>query len=62
MGSGDTDAFDSNGDIYINGGTITVEATSAFDSDGIAELNGGNVKINGETITQITQTQMGGKG
>lgn len=62
MGSGDTDAFDSNGNIYINGGTISVEATSAFDSDGTAELNGGNVKVNGETITQITQSQMGGRG
>ena len=62
MGSGDTDAFDSNGNIYINGGTIVVEATSAFDSDGTAELNGGNVTVNGETITQITQTQMGGRG
>lgn len=62
MGSGDTDAFDSNGDIYINGGTIVIEATSAFDYDGTAELNGGNVTVNGETITQITQTQMGGGG
>jgi len=62
MGSGDTDAFDSNGNIYINGGTIAVEADSAFDSDGTAELNGGNVKVNGETITQITQSQMGGRG
>lgn len=62
MGSGDTDGFDSNGNIYINGGTIAVEATSAFDSDGTAELNGGNVTVNGEKITQITQSQMGGRG
>lgn len=61
MGSGDTDAFDANGNIYINDGTISIEATSAFDSDGTAELNGGNVKVNGEKITQITQSQMGGK-
>lgn len=60
MGSGDTDAFDANGNIYINGGTITISANSAFDSDGTAELNGGDVTVNGETITQITQTQMGG--
>lgn len=60
MGSGDTDAFDSNGDIYINGGTIEIEANSAFDSDGTAQLNGGDVMVNGETITQITQSQMGG--
>ena len=60
MGAGDTDAFDSNGNITINDGTIDVEATSAFDSDGTAQLNGGQVTVNGETITQITQTQMGG--
>lgn len=59
MASGDTDGFDSNGDIYINGGTINVEANSAFDSDGIAELNGGEVTVNGEFITEITQMQMG---
>jgi hypothetical protein len=62
MGSGDTDAFDSNGNISINGGTITVEAGSAFDSDGTATLNGGNVTVNGEKVTQITQSQMGGRG
>jgi hypothetical protein len=62
MGNGDTDAFDSNGNIYINGGTIDVTAGSAFDSDGTAELNGGNVTVNGQKITQITQSQMGGRG
>ncbi|UQZ34845.1 hypothetical protein C2I18_15695 [Paenibacillus sp. PK3_47] len=62
MGSGDTDAFDSNGDLFINGGTIDVEATSAFDADGTAELNGGTVTVNGEQITQITQSRGGGGG
>jgi hypothetical protein len=62
MGSGDTDAFDANGNITINGGTIAVQATSAFDADGTATLNGGNVTVNGQKITQITQSQMGGKG
>ncbi|MFB9328336.1 carbohydrate-binding domain-containing protein [Paenibacillus aurantiacus] len=60
VASGDTDAFDSNGDIYINGGTIKVEASSAFDADGIAQLNGGDVTVNGEKITQITQSRGGG--
>ncbi len=60
MGSGDTDAFDSNGNITINNGTITIEAQSAFDSNGTAVLNGGNVTVNGEKITEITQQQMGG--
>jgi len=61
VGSGDTDAVDSNGDIYVNGGTITITANSAFDSQGVAELNGGTVTVNGEKITEITQSQMGGK-
>jgi hypothetical protein len=62
MGSGDTDAFDANGNITINGGTIAVTAGSAFDADGTATLNGGNVTVNGQKITQITQSQMGGRG
>lgn len=60
MASGDTDAFDSNGDIYINGGTINVETASAFDPDGTAQLNGGDVTVNGEKITQITPSRGGG--
>ncbi len=60
MGSGDTDAIDSNGYIYINGGTIDITATSAFDYISGAELNGGTVTVNGETITQITSSMMGG--
>ncbi len=59
MASGDTDGFDSNGDIYINGGIINVDAASAFDSDGEAILNGGVVTVNGEVITEIVQMQMG---
>lgn len=62
MASGDTDAFDADGDLYVNGGTITVEATSAFDADGTAQLNGGDVTVNGEKITEITQSRMGGGG
>ena len=61
MGSGDTDAFDSNGNIVINGGTITVEAGSSFDADGAAVLNAGDVTVNGVKITQIT-SQQGGPG
>ncbi|MBN1623456.1 MAG: carbohydrate-binding domain-containing protein [Clostridia bacterium] len=60
MGSGDTDAFDSNGAIYVNGGTIDVSANSAFDADYIAQLNDGTVTVNGERITQITVQMMGG--
>lgn len=61
MGSGDTDAFDSNGNIVINGGMITVEAGSSFDADGTAVLNAGDVTVNGVKITQIT-SQQGGPG
>lgn len=62
MGSGDTDAFDSNGDLYINGGTITITAQSAFDYTGVGQLNGGEVTVNGTAVTQLTQSQMGGRG
>ncbi|NQL83632.1 carbohydrate-binding domain-containing protein [Streptococcus suis] len=62
VGSGDTDAFDANGDIYISGGTIDVTAQSAFDFDGTAELRGGTVTVNGEQITQITATGPGAGG
>ena len=61
VGSGDTDAFDANGNIIINGGTINVTANSSFDADGTATLNGGTVTVNGQVITEITQ-QMGGMG
>jgi len=61
VGSGDTDAFDANGDIFVNGGTIDiVTPRSAFDADGVAELNGGTVTVNGEVITEITQQGPGG--
>ncbi len=60
MGSGDTDGFDSNGCIYINGGTIDVTANSAFDWDKEAQLNGGTVIVNGEEVTELTSQMMGG--
>ncbi len=62
VGSGDTDAFDSNGNIEINGGVIKVTANSAFDPNGTATLNGGTVYVNGEQITEIIVEQMGGMG
>lgn len=62
VGSGDTDAFDSNGDLTINGGTINVQApTSSFDFDGTGQLNGGTVTVNGSVITSLP-TGMGGGG
>ena len=62
MGQGDTDAIDSNGDLYINGGTIDITAQSAFDFDGVGQMTGGNVTVNGQTVTQLTNSMMGGGG
>ena len=60
MGQGDTDAIDSNGTIYINGGTLNITAQSPFDYDGVGELNGGTVIVNGSEITELTNQMMGG--
>ena len=62
MGQGDTDAIDSNGDLYINGGTIDITAQFAFDFDGVGQMTGGNVTVNGQTVTQLTNSMMGGGG
>ena len=62
MGQGDTDAIDSNGDLYINGGTVDITAQSAFDFDGVGQMTGGNVTVNGQTVTQLTNSMMGGGG
>lgn len=61
MGSGDTDAVDANGSIYVNGGTINITApTSSFDYDTAGEINGGTVIVNGEQITEMPAQMMGG--
>ena len=62
MGNGDTDAVDSNGNIYINGGTLTINAMSPFDYDGNAEYKGGKIIVNGEETNEITNQMMGGPG
>ena len=64
IGEGDTDGFDSNGDIIINGGTISIGCDSPFDYDGKAEYNGGVIFINGEQVNEIPEPVMpkGGKG
>ena len=59
MGGGDTDGIDSNGDLYINGGTINVTAQSPFDYDGEAKYTGGTMIVNGEETTEITNQFMG---
>ena len=61
VGPGDTDAIDVNGSVYVNGGTIHITAQmSSFDYDGTAEFNGGTIIINGQEVSEIPQSMMGG--
>lgn len=61
MGQGDTDGVDANGSIIVNGGTIDVTAQmSSFDYDGTAEFNGGTIIVNGEEVSEIPVSMMGG--
>ena len=62
MGGGDTDGIDSNSDIIINGGTISVTGSSAFDYDGSAQYNGGTIIVNGQQVDSIPNQMMGGFG
>lgn len=62
MGQGDTDGIDSNGNLYINGGTVNITCNSPFDYDGEAKLNGGTLIVNGSQTTSITNQMMGGPG
>ena len=61
MGSGDTDAVDSNGNLIINGGTLDITAQSPFDYDGSGQLNGGTLIVNGTETTSLAN-QMGDGG
>lgn len=61
MGQGDTDGVDSNGNLYINGGKLTINAQSPFDYDGEAKKNGGTIIVNGTETDEITN-QFGGMG
>ena len=60
MGAGDTDGVDSNGNIIVNGGTISVTGNSTFDYDGAAQFNGGTVIVNGTVTNSIPNQMMGG--
>lgn len=62
MGNGDTDGIDSNGNLYINGGKISINAKSPFDYDKEAKYTGGTLIVNGETTNEITNQMMGGAG
>ena len=60
IGSGDTDALDSNGYLYINGGVVNINAQSPFDYDMGGEITGGEVYVNGTQVTEMYSAMMGG--
>ena len=61
VGQGDTDAVDSNGNLYVTGGTINITSQmSSFDYDGTATYTGGTIVVNGQTVNSITGSMMGG--
>lgn len=62
MGQGDTDAIDSNGNLYINGGTINIIAQCPFDYDLEAKYTGGTIIVNGKETNTITNQMTGGNG
>ena len=62
MAAGDTDALDSNGSLYINGGTVDISAQFAFDYVTDGAINGGTVTVNGSQVTQLSNSMMGGGG
>lgn len=55
IAEGDTDGIDSNGDIKILGGTISITGNGAFDYDGTATYNGGTIIINGKQVDSIPE-------
>ena len=62
MGQGDTDGIDSNGNLTITGGTISVNAQSPFDYDGTLTHTGGTIIVNGSETTEISNQFGGGMG
>lgn len=63
VGQGDTDAFDSNGDLIVSGGEIDITTPrSSFDADGEVTYTGGIIKVNGELKEEIEVQRFGGRG
>ena len=60
VGPGDTDALDSNGDLTIAGGVVSLTGqVSTADYDGTGTFSGGTLIINGETVSELPVDQMG---
>ena len=63
MAQGDTDALDSNGYLYVSGGTVDISAQFAFDFVYGSEFTGGTIYVNGEQVSEIAESMMmGGMG
>lgn len=65
MSGSDVDAIDVNGNITVSGGTIDISSpqqgtSGSFDYDGTATYNGGTIIINGQEVSEIPQSMMGG--
>ena len=61
MSAGDTDGIDSNGNVIITGGTVSVNGNSAFDYDGSVTFTGGTVYVNGQQVSTLPNQMMGGR-
>ena len=62
MGSGDTDAVDSNANLIRTGGTLDITAQSPFDYDGTCQKTGCTLIINGTETDSVSNQMMGGGG
>ena len=60
MGSGDTDAVDSNANLILTGGTLDITAQSAFDYDGTCQKTGCTLIVNGTETNTVSNQMMGG--
>ncbi len=61
VGSGDTDGIDSNGDLSISGGVISITAPfSSVDVDGNISQTGGTVYVNGELVEDVSSLSSSG--
>lgn len=62
VAEGDTDCLDSNGDLTITGGEVTLIGQNTVDYDGTGTFSGGILNVNGETVDTLPEDMMGGVG